>query len=335
MPILMLDIVMAYLFIAGVDSFLQKNFFLSAIEFSFFVWSKSFYLPQMIVVTCAILIAVYFLKKIQIKKISFSFQDTAYDSLINRNSFKKLSLCMILAGIFIGGPFVFKSLYYAGTPLFPFYPGIVSLPWIDKVSGHWQSILSSSKMHFATKDAYGTGRSLWEFIKQLWIIAVPEKNAVNRYDYPLGLPYLLFLGPFLYFTAVSFLRKKIPILSLFVIVFWVSWWLGSQQARFLYIPLLLIFILVSSALKAPPRVFLTCLVIALLFNLIAIYRAHSADFLKRPMQVMRQKDKDLLEMNKAYGKVLEKKEVILDYYDAAYAVFPVKVSCDNDYWVLK
>jgi len=335
MPVLMLDLAMCYLLIASIDSFLERRFFLSAIEFSFFIWSKSFYAPQIIVILTIMVFTKYFLNKFWIRDTFWCFEKSAYGGLISKKAFKKLVLYIFFVSVVIGGPFVVKSLYYAGTPLFPFFPGLIELPHIDQSSAHWQSIMSSSQIHVSTKDAYGSGRSLLDFLKHLWFVAIPEKQTMNRYDYPLGLPYLLFLAPFLYFVFISFKKKIFPILPFFAIIYWITWWFGSQQARFLYIPLILIFITVAAKMKKPTRLFMFSLVLALSFNFISIFRAHFKDIGRSSAEVLRERDKSLLEINRKYLSGIGKYPITLDYYDLAYAIFPVKIVCENDYWVLE
>src|SRR3990167_8324901 len=76
----------------------------------------------------------------------------------------------------VAGPFVAKSLYYAGTPLFPFGVGALAINQsIDKNSLEWRSLVRKTQEVLATKDQYGSGRSLLEFLRHFWLIAVPEK----------------------------------------------------------------------------------------------------------------------------------------------------------------
>ncbi len=339
MPVLMLGIVNCYLFIASIDSFLKKRYLLSAIEFSFFIWSKSFRAPQMILILIAILLLNYFFKKFRIKKASWSFAKSTYNNFISKKAFKKVALYTFFATIVIGGPFILKSLYYTGTPLFPFFPGLMDFSHINQSSTHWQSILTSSQLHLSTKDAYGSGRTLLDFLKHFWILAVPEKGVMNRYDYPLGLPYLLFLGPFIYFMIESFKDKKLSILSLFIVIYWFTWWFGSQQARFLYIPLVLMFIVMAPIIKKPSKIFMGALIAALLFNFISVFRSHHNDLVAPAGKVLREKDRQILQTNKKYFRDKSDEVIILDYFDVAYAQFPVKVKSEKENsllpWVLE
>jgi len=328
MGTVMLDLVICYLFLAVLDSFLNGAIFLGLAEFTFFIWAKSFMPLQILLITVVIFILFMVLRKMGFKNIRWGFVGATDMSLLKkyRRLIKKILLVFILLSFVIAGPFLAKTVYCAGTPLFPFVPGIIKINNnIDYQSKAWKSILSSSQYHMATKDAYGHNRSLINFFKHFWLIAVPEKGVNNKFDYPLGLPYLLFLGPFLYFT-IRVLRDKIfLILPLFALIYWFTWWFGSQQARFLYIPLVLMFIVVSSVVKKPSRIFISALIVALLFNFISIFRAHYKDFGLPAKKILRERDKQLLEMNKKYFEDNNKRIVVLNYFDAAYAQFPVEI----------
>ncbi len=334
-PVLMLDIITCYLFIAALDSLLEGKLCLSALEFCLFFWSKPFFPLQTALLAFAILVSVIIFKKLKFT-VTLGFEKERFFAISGR-FFKKWLLYFIVFTIMIAGPFMIKSLYYVGTPLFPFFTGV----WGGNYSqnpGLWNSILRSSGLHMSTGNAYGSGRSLMDFIRHFWILAVPESGVNNRFDYPLGLPYLLFVGPFFYFFIYSFRSKRAPILALFVIFYWLSWWFGSQQSRFLYIPLVMIFILVSSKLEAFSKIILFCLLLAFLFNCISMFRAHYRDFILPAKEVMREKDKALLEMNKQYHKDKRRDVVSLDYRDVAYAAFPVKVTPVKEsdlFWVLE
>jgi len=55
-------------------------------------------------------------------------------------------------------------------------------------------VIKAEQADLAMKDAYGLKRSLPGFVKHFWLVAVPEQGVNNRFDYPLGLIYLLCLG---------------------------------------------------------------------------------------------------------------------------------------------
>jgi len=333
----MLDIVLSYLFLAALDSLLAGNTLNSAAEFTFFLWSKSFQ-PFQVLFVLFVTIALFIIyKKIGIRDISWGFDNTVNSESKQKfiRAFKETLIFVILFSVVIAAPFLIKSTYRSGTPLFPFAPGILNLNKnIDKNSESWKSILESSKAYTKVKDNYGYGISLISFIRHFWLIAVPERGVNNKYDYPVGLVYLLFLGPFLYLLFASFKKKQFAILPLLVISFWISWWFGSQQTRFLYIPILLMMVVVSSALKLKSRIFIMAVTIALMLNAVSVLRVHKNDLGLSRIAVLRAKDIQIMQMNKEYLKDKSLQTVCLDYYDIAYARFPVFVIKESLPWVL-
>jgi hypothetical protein len=185
-------------------------------------------------------------------------------------------------------------------------------------------------------------------------VAVPEKGVNNSFDYPLGLSYLLFVGPFFYMLAQNVKKGELPIMPVFAVVYWLSWWLGSQQSRFLFVPLALIFVTVSSAWGrlvkrrvaarssgtarsargAPSKVLMGVLLASVLLNGLSIFRAHRRDFGLSPVMVLRDQDRLLLEMNKSYRSSGKKDAVYVDFHDVAFAQFPVMVTSEKAPYVL-
>jgi|GEM_PF-929235 hypothetical protein len=334
----MLDIVLCYLLFAALDSFLQGDILASAVEFTFFLWSKSFMPFQVFFIALAMLLLFFILKRAGFKDIGWGF--TEINSQDNKRRYlallKKMPVLLILFTVLIGGPFLIKSAYYSGTPLFPFMPGIIKINKnIDKNSDAWRSILASSESYVSKKDMYGYGRSPVAFIRHLFLIAVPEEGVNNRYDYPVGLPYLLFAGPFLYFLFFSLKKKQFVILPLFIIFYWISWWFGSHQTRFLYIPIFLIIAVSLPAIKVKSKIFMAAIVISLLTTGMSVFRAHRKDFgLLGKIDILREKDRRIVEMNKRYSGIDRGSAISLDYYDVAYAKFPVNVTKEELPWIL-
>jgi hypothetical protein len=232
---------------------------------------------------------------------------------------------------FIGGPFIAKSLYYTGTPLYPFAPGISS-KGVYRDTPVWPSILERGERCARTQDQYGNGRGLKQFAEHFWILAVPEKEVNNRFDYPLGLPYLLVLVPFV-FIFIEDLRKRQMNLALwFCFWYWVFWWIGSQQVRFFYIPLAVMFIVVLSDERFLRRAMFWGLLISLVLACISVVRAHKADLFRKPIEVLREKDKRLLGMSQTVDR---NKPVMIDFEDAAFADFAIDVAPSDSIFVLE
>lgn len=328
MPLMMLDIILCYLFLAFLDSFVQRKFIVSAIELAFVVWAKPF-APMQMSSLFLFLLALYFIThRLGFTKVIYTFTSEDEFSLTKKGLATIINVFLITS-IIIAGPFIIKSLYYAGTPLFPFKPGILN---IFKSNLNLTSLWEASSFHLMSKDNYGMGRSVISFLRHLWLIAVPDKGQViNRYDYPLGLPYLLFVAPFFCLLYKSIRNKEYVIFANLVIVYWLGWWFGSQQARFLYVPLVLIFISVSSVMDKPSRILISVILCALLFNFISVFRANYYDFGLPLERVLREKDRNLISMNKEYLQKGYSHSVVLNYSDIAYAQFPVEVKIgDND-----
>jgi len=331
----MLDVIMCYLLLAAIDSFLEGNIGLSAIEFTFFFWSKSFVPLQMGLIILVFGVLYIIGKKLGFKEISWTGKMALNDQQKGKykHLLKKGALYFFMISLFVGGPFIGKSLYYAQTPLFPFFLGSVSIgnP-IDKESTWWKSLVENSEIAMATRDQYGSGRSPLELLKHFWLIAVPEKGVNNRYDYPVGLMYLLCLGPFFYVLMRSIFKKQFAILPLFIGIYWVLWWAGTHQSRFLFIPIILMYIVVLSRPQFVTRIFMMCITLALGLTCLSVLRAHRSDFGKSAYEVLRSKDQQLLRMSKV---VKRDQPVEIDFADVAFADFSVDVRGVDSVFVIK
>lgn len=329
----MLDVVLCYLFVAALDSLKKGHFVLAGLEASFYFCGKSFLPLQIILiavclaVSCAVFIRFAGFALCWQKADDLNVQDF-------RDRWPHLMASFLLAGVLIGGPFVAKSVYYAGTPLYPFAPGIVKpVKNYEQNPVHWQSIKDKAARALENRDAYGSGRSIKDFIVHLWMIAVPEKGVNNRYDYPVGLVYLLCVLPFGMMVGQSLRQRTYPFLIWLVIFYWAVWWLGSHQTRFLYVPLVLMMLSVLMEPSLQNRLLLGFLLLAMVSVSVSVFRANKGIFYKSGHEVLREKDKYLLEMTRHYAG--DGEAVELDYYDAAYAGFPVTVKGDESVFVLR
>jgi len=329
----MLDLALCYLFLAALDSFLGGAILISALEFVFLFWSKSFIPLQLGLTFMALFCLMFVLKKWFMYKVDWNLGREIEAGTLNKKKLQQFAVLFLICSIFIAGPFIAKSMYYAGTPLFPFKVGILNPGnGLDRNSPQWQSLLEKSKQCVTTRDDYGAGRSLKEFIGHFWLIAVPEEGVNNRYDYPVGLMYLLFVGPFLYVFISSLRKKKIGLLPFFVVVYWLVWWVGSQQTRFLFIPILLMFISVIATNKFQSRILIIAMLIALFLTGLSVFRAHRADFGCASWEVLRPKDRELIAMSKTVNR---NQPVKLNYPDVAFADFEVDVQDTNSVFVLQ
>lgn len=331
----MLDVAMCYLFLAALDSFVEGHGRLCAVEFAFYFWSKSFIPIQMVIIILLMWMICAAAKKLGFKEIVWNIDDiwAGEQKKIYCTSLRKVLICFAFVSVFVGGPFVGKSLYYAQTPLFPFFPGRVPVVGnMDKNSVAWRSLVANAQKAVATRDQYGSSRSLVELLKHFWLIAVPEQGVNNRYDYPVGLMYLLCLGPFIYLLFKTIRKKQLAILPLFVCVYWALWWMGSHQTRFLFVPVIVMFIIVLSRREFDSKILMTCVLLAMGLTALSVMRAHREDFGKSACEVLRPKDRLLLEMS---ATVPRNRPVPLDFADAAFADFTVDVVNNDSVFVLK
>ena len=101
----------------------------------------------------------------------------------------------------IGGPFLVKSFIYSGTPLFPFAVGIIEP--LENTNFEPDAIANSAQRYLRAKDAYGYGRNLKDFLLLPWRLSVPDAGVNNKFDYPAGLPVLLFFPLFIFFFCTK------------------------------------------------------------------------------------------------------------------------------------
>lgn len=321
----MLDLVICYLFLAFVDSFLKGNIFLAAIEFSFFLWSKPFIPFQMGLIVVGMFLLFVVLKIFHFKALIAGFNQSI--SPIKFGKWKEFLAGIIIFSIIISGPFMVKSLYYSGATLYPFGAGLIKMKEKgDADRGSWQSLQRAAKAYLSYVDSYGYGRSLGDFIRHFWLIAVPDEGVNNKFDYPVGLPYLLFIGPFICLLFRSLRQKIFPIIPLFIVAYWLLWWLGMQQTRFLYIPIVLMYITVLAEVKNSSYFLKGALVLALLLNALSVFRAHYHDFGKEPLKVLGERDLSLVRQSKLYTANHKTEYIDLPFGEVAFAQFPVHVT---------
>jgi hypothetical protein len=314
----MLDLVMLYCFLAFIHSLFLGRWALAAIELAFFFWSKSFIPFQMMVMGIIIGIILFWaLKK------GFVCRELPVPNPQGR---KILMGVFGAASLVIALPQLIKSFYYTGALFYPFGAGVLS-PLVQNTPAHWHAILQRAADCLSEKDAYGHGRSLAAFIKHFWLLAVPEKGVNNTFDYPVGLVYLLVLGPFFSHVFSSLKSRKLPVLSLLVLVWWLTWWFGSQQSRFLLVPICLMIILTISFLPKISRVLIVLIIMTLGVETISLVNANRHDWGKPFIKILRDKDKRLLELKPPAGR----SEIELDFADVAFAAVPVNVRQESFY----
>lgn len=330
----MLDVAICYLFLAALDSFLGGAIWLGVIELGFYLWSKPLISIQFLL-TLAIFGLVWLCFWVWgIRKSVWIYSGEKIKEFAGipwRKLTKGIGLFLMVSS-FIAGPFIFKSLRYSATPIFPLGAGMFRVFSVPHTPQRWKELELKTKQLLATKDQYGSGRNLLEFARHFWLIAVPEKGVNNRYDYPLGLVYLLFVGPFIFLFFSSLRQKILPLLPLWVIASWVVWWLGVQQTRFLFVPVILMYLSAVLSIGKPSRVLLVIILGAVLLMSVSVYRANRQDLGHWGESVLRQQDKELILLGKDQFFA---RRARLPFYDVAYATFPVEAVDNDSVFVLK
>lgn len=329
----MLDLAICYLFLAALDSFFSGAIWLGIMELSLYIWSKPLAPLQFMVTLAAFAVVCMLLRFFKVKKSVWFFSETGIKEFITdfRRPFIKGFILFLILSLFLAGPFIYKSLRYSGTPIFPLAVGTFKGLNFPQSQERLSEIKLKAKELLAVKDNYGSGRNLVEFAKHLWLIAVPEKGVNNRYDYPLGLMYLLFVGPFLFLFFSSLRKKVLPLLPLWVFLSWGIWWISSQQTRFLFIPIILAYIYVAISIRVPSRILLIVMLGAILLVSASVYRANKPDFGKWQEGALREQDRELISL----GKLLPASLIpAFSACDLAFATFSVKVTGNNTLFVL-
>jgi len=307
----MLDVVIAYCFFACWHSLRHKYYGLAAIEAAFFLASKPFIFPPMIL----LLLAVMGVARLFIHHYKWQMMDQLPWNAQEHQRF--LFLLIGVLGI-VALPGMIKSLMYAGTPLFPFGVGILK-PIINTDTVHWQNLVDNAKQCLQIKDSYGHGTGFMAFIQHWWLIAVPEHSVNNAYDYPVGLVYLLMWVPLIGIVMGLMHYRKFFGIIVIMAGWWTIWWFTSQQTRFLLIPLIAMLIIVMARL---PRIngLLKCLLTgALLIETISLIGAHRADWGRPDSAIIRPQDLHWMNID------LNKGPYVVYEPDVAYAPVPVEV----------
>ncbi|MGK5089833.1 hypothetical protein WDW86_19960 [Bdellovibrionota bacterium FG-2] len=290
----MLDLTHLYFLLAAIDGFLSDRKVSAALNLALFATLKAFGPIQVIIVlACFGALAGY-----------------SYPRLF-RSWARKLAPVIGLAVLFsllLLSRTIWVDMKRAGTPLFPLATCLVSS--VSGCSG-WEgvAIRKSSQQLFVAANGYGMGRGIGSFLNHLWRVAVPGGGVNNSYDYPLGLPWLLWCLFFVFSLPEIFRSRRVPVFIALSASFWLVWWLGSQQSRWLY-PVLALGWLGTLEIQKRVRahVLCICLVISASFSLISHYRAFRADIWKSPSEIYEQQVKSL--KWDATGKVPLSKEML-------------------------
>jgi hypothetical protein len=294
----MLDLSVLYLWLAMAYSFLKTHRIASALHLGLLTAAKAFGPIQMVLVGILLLTVEVFLRR---SLLLGWLHDNAW-VLIGGSVLS----CVLLARS------VVVSQRYAGTPLFPFATCIVGSSNRCKDSGE-DSIRKIAKNQLRTRDAYGRGRTLTAWIRHLWRVAIPTRGVNNEFDYPLGLPWLLWV---LFSAYVVYLFPRgvpPPFAWVLAIILWVVWWEGSQQSRWLY-PVLAFGWLGTRAVwsEISHRLILVFLLISAGFSLVSETRALKPDLVRSARSIEEEQMKRL-EWDPQSGELLSRETLYVDY----------------------
>lgn len=193
------------------------------------------------------------------------------------------ALSLIFMGLLLGRT-VWTNVGRAGTPLFPF--GTCTILVTPGCQGQQGEIIrQSSALLHQVRQAYGEGFGPIAFFRHLWTVAVPRadmKGVNNSFDYPLGLPWLLLMVLLLASLPTEIRERRVSALTALTVSTWLIWWVGSQQARWLY-PTLALGWLATLPIQKKARSDLLCGALALAAALTMIQHYRSLrDHLYRP-----------------------------------------------------
>ncbi len=216
----MFDLTNLYFLLAFLHALQSQRKVWAALHLALYISAKSFHLPQVILMSGFLGITYLWLDS---NKLKFFLK--------NNKSF--LILSMVFSSVLLLRTF-YVSIDRAGSPLFPFFVCKI-FPNVSGCQGESGiSILESAKQLAGIRDAYGEGRTLIGFLKHLFLLAIPTEGVNNRYDYPLGLPWLIWITLLIFSIPNWIKQRKISFYFFLAIGFWVVWWIGSQQSRWLY-----------------------------------------------------------------------------------------------------
>ncbi len=215
----MMDLPALYMLLGVFHAAERNRWGWSALHLAFFSTQKSF-APF---ITLAIFTALFLWGLFQYRSQTITLLRTAAPALGVALLLSLLFLCRSIS----------VSWGRAGTPLAPFFTcQDSSVKGCQGEEG--QRIRESSRLLLETRDQYGNGRTPTAWVLHLWRVAVPTQGVNNEYDYPLGLAWVLWVV-FLIASFWLWVKGERPNLYIVAAIsFWVLWWMGSQQARWLY-----------------------------------------------------------------------------------------------------
>lgn len=291
----MLDLPQIYFLAAFLYAVTRREVFFAALHLALFASLKSFGILQVGLIGAGML--AYF----------FCFESNVLNE--QKRFITKLLFGFSIIILLLLSRTIAINLERAGTPLFPFIT--CKLPSTGCHAAAGMAIQNSANENIGIRNAYGFGRGPLAFAIHLWRISVPNAKlgVNNEYDYPLGLVWLFWLV-FAFYALRDFYRTRHMHPYIFAaFLFWLTWWLGSHQARWLY-PVLALGWLGSIEIqkKIHPQVLLLALVLSSCLTLVSTWRAFGPDFSRSRAGIQEQQEASV--RWDFYRPILESKELL-------------------------
>ena len=278
----MLDLTILYFTIAALHSLIRRRVFWTSIHLAVLFTSKAFNPIQMSIIIVFTLVAIFVLHRKTGAKVPAEYS--------SKESIKFLKKSLVWTGLLslvILSRSIYLGLKYVGTPMYPFLVSASASP----------GILAGAASHLRTRTDYGYGHGFVAFLKHFWLVSVPTHQVNNVYDYPLGLAWLFML--ILLFSAC--LRwwksggKTISVPGVLAMAFWITWWMGSHQSRWLYPVIALGWLSTLGEQRRMQTFILTgSLCVSAFFSVFSEVRGFQEDIHKTPLEVQHEQEAAVL-----------------------------------------
>lgn len=300
----MMDLPALYLLALGLLAFLEKRYVVAALALAVYVASKAFYPFQ---IGAAV-----------VGGLTWAMAGRAE---LRPALTRFVPWLTVFSLLLLARPAI-VSWNATGTPLFPFLTcrfaeGEYCAP--DK-----RAILDdSARGMLAVRTSYGSGDGPAAFARHLWRVAVPTQGVNNEFDYPLGLPWLLFLTLLAFHLAAGGWRNPVTLLAL---LFWALWWANAHQSRWLYPTLAFGFLATMAEQARARKVLPTLIALSFLLSLASQVRAMRPTIFVTNVEIQARQAAKILytpDGKLANSELLYVEKPVLDH------------APDNHYWVLR
>ena len=278
----MLDLTILYFAVAALDSLMKRRLVWSSLHLAVLFTAKAFNPIQMSVVIVLALFMILAAQRLAGARLSAQWSSDSFIKLLKGTFIGTalISLAILSRSIYLG-------IKYVGTPIYPFL--------VSRSAG--PGILAGAESHLRTRTDYGYGHGLIPLLKHFWLVSVPTQGVNNVYDYPLGAAWLFMLA-LLAFALVRWWQssqRNISVPGILAIAFWITWWMGSHQSRWLYPVMALGWLsTLGEQRRVRPLILIGTLSISAFFSLFSQMRGFQEDFHKSPVDVQREQEISVL-----------------------------------------